>query len=113
MGFQKKAEAVAALEPDIAVIPECGESSVLTLERHGYRGVWVGTNPHKGLAAFVRTPRYLKLLCQPTHKWVAVIDVEGCARPLRLIAVWACKVGDTKCDNYIGQVYKAFRENPD
>lgn len=112
MGFQKKAHTVAALRPDIAVIPECGKTSVSSLEEYGYKGVWVGSNPHKGLAAFVREPLRPHLLCKPQHKWVAVLDIEGLKRPLRLIAVWACKVGDKKCDNYIGQVYRAFNENP-
>lgn len=54
MGFQRKAHHVAALKPDIAVIPECGESSVAALEEHGYTGVWLGSNIHKGLGVFVR-----------------------------------------------------------
>lgn len=77
-----------------------------------YTGVWVGSNLHKGLAAFVRKPLSPRLVCKPKQKWVAVLDIEGLKRPVRLIAVWACKVGDKKCDNYIGQVYKAFSENP-
>ena len=113
MGFHKKAHVVAALKPDIAVIPECGESSIGVLEEYGYVGVWVGSNPHKGLGAFVREPWSAKLLCKPTQKWITVLDIEGWKKPLRLIAVWACKVSDKKCDNYIGQVYEAFTKNPD
>lgn len=112
MGLQKKAHEVAALKPDIAVIPECGESSMSALERYGYEGIWVGSNPHKGLAAFVRRPLHPRLLCTPTHKWIAVVEIENFDRPLRLIAVWACKVGDKKSENYIGQLYGALSEHP-
>ncbi len=96
MGFQKKAHMVAALKPHIAVIPECGESSVRAFEEYGYEGVWVGANPHKGLAAFVRKPWHPRLLCKPKQKWIAVLDIDGLEKPPRLIAVWACKVGDKK-----------------
>jgi len=34
MGFHKKAHPVATLKPDIAVIPECGESSISVLEEY-------------------------------------------------------------------------------
>jgi hypothetical protein len=42
MALHKKAEAFAELEPDIAVISECGRSSVTALDALGYAGVWVG-----------------------------------------------------------------------
>lgn len=112
MGLQKKAQHVASFNPDIAVIPECGRVSLPALKRYGYAGVWVGDNSHKGLGIFVRTPWRARLLSRPKQKWIAALDVETLGDPLRLIAVWACKVGNAKCDNYIGQVYKAFTENP-
>jgi endonuclease/exonuclease/phosphatase family metal-dependent hydrolase len=113
MGFQKKAHHVAALHPDIAVIPECGRSSLAALEEYEYTGAWVGSNEHKGLGVFVRKPWRLRPLCRPKQRWIAAVDVEGRVSPLRVIAVWACKVGEFKANNYIGQVYEAFLGNPD
>jgi exonuclease III len=113
MAFAKKAHHVAAFKPDIAVIPECGECSVNALNDCGYIGMWVGSNRHKGLAVFVREPWIPRLISKPEEKWIAAVDVEQSASPLRVIAVWACKVGSRKCDNYIGQVYKAFMKNAD
>lgn len=40
------------------------------------------------------------------------MDIEGHVSPLRVIAVWACRVGSIKSD-YIGQLYEAFNEHPD
>jgi endonuclease/exonuclease/phosphatase family protein len=112
MVLHKKARVVNALRPDIAVISECGESAVSSLEPFGYAGAWVGSNPHKGLGLFVRKPLHPRPLRQAKQKWVMAADVEGYDQPLRVIGVWACRVGAKKCDNYIGQLYAALRENP-
>ena len=112
MGFQRKADRIAALKPDIAVIPECGEIAASAFETYGYSSIWVGSNSTKGLAVFVRHPLHVRLVSRPEQKIIAMLDIEGHKRPLKLIAVWACKVGSEKCDNYIGQVCKAFRANP-
>jgi hypothetical protein len=45
MAFHKTASAVAALAPDIAVIPEWGQSSASALDEHGYAGRGVGSLP--------------------------------------------------------------------
>jgi endonuclease/exonuclease/phosphatase family metal-dependent hydrolase len=113
MALHKKAQAVARLQPDIAVISECGESSVLSLEQFGYAGVWVGSNRHKGLGLFVRKPLHPRPLPQPKQKWVLAADIEGYSQPLRVIAVWACRVGSANRCDYIGQLYEALRANPD
>jgi exodeoxyribonuclease III len=112
MALHKKARTFAALKPDIAVISECGRGSVPALEALGYAGVWVGANPHKGLGVFVRKPLRPRLLGRARQKWVAALDIEGHSQPLRLIGVWACRVGVKNCDNYIGQLYKALTRNP-
>ena len=112
MALHKKVSAIAGIHPDIAVIPECGKSSVAALEQIGYAGAWVGANEHKGLGVFVRAPLRPRLLSRPRYRWVAGFDVEGFVEPLRVVAVWACPVGGRRCDNYIGQLYKALVKNP-
>jgi len=57
MALHKKAQAFAALRPDIAVIPECGKSSVAALERLGYAGAWVGSSPPSSVARQPSAPR--------------------------------------------------------
>jgi hypothetical protein len=93
MGFHKKAQMVVALDPDIAVIPECGESASNALAKQDYTGIWFGSNKYKGLGVFVRKPGHFRVLDQPKQKWIVALDVEGLAWPLRVIAVWACKIG--------------------
>ncbi len=113
MALHRKAQVFTGLRPDIAVISECGMSSVAALEPLGYAGTWVGANPHKGLGIFARKPLWPRLLGRPRQRWVAALDVEGYSWPLRVIGVWACQVGTKKCDNYVGQLYKALVRNPE
>jgi exodeoxyribonuclease III len=113
MALHKKRQVFASLRPDVAVISECGDSSVSALEALGYAGAWVGANPHKGLGVFVHKPLRPRLLCKPRQRWVAALDIEGYSQPLRVIGVWACRVGAKNCDNYIGQLYKALTKNPE
>lgn len=112
MALHKKANALAALGCDVAVISECGKSSLATLEQLGYAGVWVGSNPHKGLGIFARKPLRPHLICKPKQHWVAAADIEVNSQLLRVIGVWACRVGGRRCDNYIGQLYEALVKNP-
>ena len=58
MALHRKAAPLLALEPDIAVVCECAEPDRLRA-RGGMdwvqsRPVWVGQNPHKGLAVLAR-----------------------------------------------------------
>jgi exodeoxyribonuclease-3 len=39
------------------------------------------------------------------------ITVKG-PEPFTLIAVWACRVGKTEKDHYVGQVYKSLKAHP-
>jgi exodeoxyribonuclease-3 len=112
MALHKKAHALAALAPDIAVIPECGQSGLGPMGEFGYTGVWAGANPHKGLGIFVRKPLRARLLGPPQQQWVVGLEIEGCGKPLRAVGVWACRVGTKRCDNYIGQLYTALSKNP-
>ena len=65
MALHRKAQVFTGLRPDIAVISECGMSSVAALEPLGYAGTWVGANPHKGLGIFARKPLWPRLLGRP------------------------------------------------
>jgi hypothetical protein len=106
--LHKKAQAVADIGADIAVISECAKISVSCLEQFGYEGVWVGSNLNQGLGLFVRKPLRPLQLCQPKQKWVVAADIQGYCQPLRVIAVWACQVGSPNRGNYIGQLYSAL-----
>jgi exodeoxyribonuclease-3 len=54
-GFHRKAAALAALAPDIAVISECAAPEILAEKAPGFAPsgmLWTGDNRHKGLAVF-------------------------------------------------------------
>lgn len=92
-GFHRKAAALAALEPDIAVISECAQAHLL--EARGLavdrrRFLWVGTNANKGLAVLAFRGWHLSLdeSWKPNLHHIAPVWLEGPAR-LALLAVWA------------------------
>lgn len=94
MGLHKKLEALLLLKPDIAVVPEAANRSVLerktsALNFSSYE--WVGENQNKGLGVFGFGA--YKALLQKSHrsdlKWILPLEVEG-PKSFRLLAVWAC-----------------------
>ena len=92
--FHRKAEAIAAWDPDVAVISECAEP-----ERLVKRGLtafdaetclWTGTKPNKGLGVFVRRGYGLSL-APPHHRTlhhILPVRVTGPSQ-FHLLAVWA------------------------
>lgn len=93
-GYHRKAGAIAALAPDIAVISECAQPMLLA--QRGWRDfdpssvIWVGTNPNKGLAVFAATGWRLSLIdgWAPTLRHIAPVRIEG-PNCFNLLAVWA------------------------
>ncbi|MES2392947.1 MAG: endonuclease/exonuclease/phosphatase family protein [Acidobacteriota bacterium] len=112
MGLDKKAHALLALTPDVAVVPECSEKSASAFRHHGYESLWFGSNPVKGLGIFCRKEWSLRALPQARQKWIVPVVVDA-PTPFILIAVWACRVGSKKADHYVGQVYQALMAHPD
>jgi exodeoxyribonuclease III len=112
MGFDKKADALLSLNPDVAVVPECSEKSAVALRQRGYETLWFGSNPRKGLGVFCRRGWSIRALAQPQQKWIVPIEVNAPTR-FTLIAAWACRAGIRKKEDYIGQVYQALMSHPE
>jgi exodeoxyribonuclease-3 len=94
MALDRKIDALMSLEPDIAIVSECAEPSRLRLRSrstwiHG-EPVWIGRNPHKGLAvfAFGRYSARLEPSYHPSLRYIAPVRVEG-PTSYNLLAVWA------------------------
>ena len=61
-GFHRKLEALHALAPDVAIIPECCSLEILARKAPGLAptsALWIGTNPNKGLGVFSFGPHRL------------------------------------------------------
>ncbi len=92
MALHRKLDAVRRLDPDIAVIPECAAPE--QLQARGLAAsaapVWVGQNPHKGLAVFAFNGYALRRAepFHPTLRHLAPVHVDG-PLPFNLLAVWA------------------------
>lgn len=93
MAFHRKAERLWALQPDIAVVPECADIS--TLQRQGLsldtgRSVWVGHNRNKGLAVFAGENTSLRINpdYDPANRIIAPIEIGG-PRRINVLAVWS------------------------
>jgi exodeoxyribonuclease-3 len=66
MALDRKYEFMSALQPDIAVIPECANSELLVKRAPKFNpssSVWIGDNRHKGLGVF--TFGSFKVRCRP------------------------------------------------
>lgn len=119
MALHRKAEALLALEPDVAIVCECAEPDILRL--HGETAwfeaepVWIGRNPNKGLAVFTFngfTARLHQTYLR-TLRYVAPVQIEG---PLRfnLLAVWAqnASAGATR-KHQLGPLRRALGKSKD
>jgi hypothetical protein len=94
MALDRKVEGLLALRPDIAVVSECAEPERLRLRSQGTwiesDPVWIGRNPHKGLAVFAFSGYKARLAdgYYPSLRYVAPVHIDG-PRPCNLLAVWA------------------------
>jgi len=94
MALDRKFAALRSLRPDVAVISECAAparlEAKLGLARRGIDLVWVGRNPHKGLAVlgFRGTRLHLSSDHDPGLEFIAPVRVDGPAS-FGLLAVWA------------------------
>src|ERR1035438_10304368 len=100
MGFDKKVDAFRSLNPDLAVISECSQKSALALRSHRYETLWFGSNPQKGLAVLCRGGWAIKAIQEPEHQWIVPIRVGAGPITFTLIAVWACRMGSAKANQY-------------
>jgi exonuclease III len=112
MGLDKKVDALLSLNADVAVIPECSERSATALLHRGFNTLWFGSNQHKGLGVICRQEWPICALPQPEQKWIVPIEV-GAPTPFTLLAIWACAVGASRENRYIGQVYQALIAHPE
>lgn len=98
MALHAKVDGLLALRPDIAVVSECAEPARLRQRcRSSWiegEPVWIGRNPHKGLAVFTFNGYAARLSKQyhPALRYVAPVHVSG-PRSCNLLAVWAPGVG--------------------
>ena len=92
MALHTKTRLVAALSPDIAILPESAHPDRIgdALAGIGVTSTqWIGASPNKGLlvAAFGEWTLRLDDAFDPGYQWVMPIHMDGPAR-IRLLAVW-------------------------
>jgi exodeoxyribonuclease-3 len=94
-GFPRKLEALLALGPDVAIIPECCSLDILNSKAPGLAptsALWVGDNPNKGRGVFafgshrlVRDEAY-----DPAIQYALPVRVEGPGQStFHVVALWA------------------------
>jgi exodeoxyribonuclease III len=98
--------------PDIAVVQECSKGDAEAFRRQGYRGLWFGDTPAKGMAVFHRSEWRLRPLKQPEHRWIVPLDVKG-PEEFTLLAVWACAVKGNRRESYVGVTHSALEAHPE
>jgi len=110
-GLTRRWRRLLSQNPDVAVVPECSEKSTVAIERRGYKTLWFGSNSLKGLGCLSKG-----LVDSSTPSATAKVDCARrgrCPTPFTLLAVWACRTGIKKAENYIGQVYQALISHPE
>jgi len=94
MALHRKVDALRALRPDVAVISECAEPSILAARSAAdwieAEPVWIGRNATKGLGIFAFNGYRLRLAdnYSPRHHFIAPVHVAGPVA-FNLLAVWA------------------------
>lgn len=104
MAFRLKYPAIAALTPDIVVVPESESPAFLTAKGAALpwpNHVWIGDNKTKGLGIFARHGISLKLKRNhdPAHRFIAPVRVETETTGFDLYAVW------TQAEKQLSQGY--------
>ena len=107
-GVTRKASALLALEPDVAVLPECADVPELgggALVQVG----WTGRNPHKGLAVFVRPGITASVdpCWDPAREWFLPVALHGPAE-MDLLAVWAMNHRGQEAGPRLGRTHRAL-----
>jgi exodeoxyribonuclease III len=93
MALSRKWQAMLRLRPDVAIISECAApTDRAEFAELGISGdpVWIGDNPHKGLAVFAFNAYAVELgrPYHPTLRHVAPVHITGPVA-CNLLAVWA------------------------
>ena len=105
MALHRKIDALMALRPDLAVIPEVAEPERLLNQAPALADaslVWVGRNPHRGLllAGFGTTRLEFNRRRHDGHlHWMAPVAVSGLPgldSPLHLLGTWAQNASEGK-----------------
>jgi exodeoxyribonuclease III len=94
MALDRKIEVLLALKPDIAIVSECAEPDRLRFRRKPdwveSKPVWIGRNPHKGLAVFGFNGYAARIaeIYEPRFRYIAPVRISGPV-DCNLLAVWA------------------------
>ena len=114
-GFAAKRGAVAAVGPDVLIVPECSQADAVA--EVNVRGAtfqhWQGSNVRKGLAVFAYGASQVTVapVLDETIEYVVPFIVTS---PLRLhvLAVWthrgAYRTHSTETCGYVGQLHRAL-----
>lgn len=100
--FGKKASALLALEPDVAVIQECERDFVAP---SGYKYLWVGVLPRMGLGVL---PKDLDACVEPSprEEWTFFLPVTLPNLNVRVLATWAFqrRAASREAPNRVGTI---------
>ena len=94
MALDRKVDGLLDLAPDIAIVCECAEPERLrSRSRSSWmqgEPVWIGRNPHKGLAVFAFNGYAVRLAesYHPALRYIAPVHIGG-PTECNLLAVWA------------------------
>jgi len=112
MAFRKKYQPVVALQPDLLIVIECESEDKLkpALDKINYEEIiWVGDNPHKGIALI----RFGDFSIKPLHpynrefKYILPYQLVG-KTTTNLFVIWAMPYDNSPTKSYVGQIWRAI-----
>ena len=113
MALHNKFQHLAALNPDVAIIPECGRIELIAERHNGFSpnsAIWVGDNPKKGLGilTFGSFTGTLDHAHRPDIPYFAPVRIQG-SICFNLLGVWACHNKPTSYEADIGPMRRAIK----
>ncbi len=112
MAFRRKYEILQDFQPDIAVIQECENNSILGKIKNviNYSDIlWYGENKNKGLCILTFNKYRIKNNFQnEDFKYILPIEIENGTSSIILLAVWTQFVNKNIYESYVVQAVRAL-----
>jgi exonuclease III len=109
LALHKKAAALLALKPDIAVIQECARPERWQHAVGASTALWHGDNPAKGLAVLTFGDWHLEAADRPVADCRLFLPVRVTGPiEFNLLGVWTKEAANSRRNSYIGQMHIAL-----
>lgn len=113
MAFRKKYHKIMELRPDLLIVIECESEDKLkpAIDNLDYKEIiWVGENPHKGIAIIRFSDFEIKPLhpYHPEFRYILPYQIIA-KKAINLFVIWAMPYKGSPTKGYVGQIWRALQ----